>query len=437
MKRIGSRVDGVIARDRELFLSTTHDNSRFVAERGDGDFAYDIDGKRYIDFSTFISVYNFGVNANREIREAMKDQMDTLMHAAFSDYYAELPIKFAEALLRLMPRDFGRIFLSNSGAEANEAAIKFANIFTRRHYSFAFYGSFHGRTKGALGLTASRALQRAHFGPFPNTVHAPFANCYHCPFKLEHPSCGFACVEYIKEYPLGKEVAPNEVSAIFVEPIQGEGGYIVPPKDYFKQLRKLADQHGILLISDEVQAGCMRTGKFLGMDNFGVTADMYTMAKAIGGGLPMGVTAARKSLGDIKEGEHANTFGGNLVAVAGGLAVLKYILRNRTRLEQGVRQRGRYVRKRMEELKSDHQLVGDVRGIGMMNALELVRSREGKEPARKERAAIIDECFRNGLLLLPAGESSIRIIPPLMIAHENLEKGMDILESAVKKTSKG
>lgn len=430
-----NKIENVIKRDKEVFLNTTRGHTKFVAERGEGDFAYDVTGRQLIDFSSFISVYNMGVNANSEIREAMKQQIDRLIHPAFTDFYSELPIEFAELLLKMMPKGFGRMFLSNSGTEANEAAIKFARFFTKRPYNIAFYGGFHGRTNGSLGLTASKYVQRQYFGPFPNTVHVPFANCYRCPLKLEYPSCGIACADYIEEQPLKKEVGPGEVSAFFVEPIQGEGGYIVPPHDYFKKIRKIADKHGILLVSDEVQAGYMRTGKFLGMDNFGVTADIYSMAKAVGAGMPMGVTVTSSKLGNISEGEHANTFGGNLVAVAGAIASLKYLIRNKTKIEGGVKRKGAIIMKRLKEFEHDYALVGDARGIGMMTAIELVKDRKSKEPANEERAKIMAETFKRGLLLLPAGDSSIRVIPPLTVGEDNLEKGLDILEQSIKKFS--
>ncbi len=320
--KIGNRTRQIIERDGEVILTTTRGSVPFVAERGDGDYAYDIEGNRFVDFSSFISVYNLGVDANKEVRTAAKKQIDKLMHSAFTDYYAELPVTFAENLMKMMPNGFGKVFYSNSGTEANEAALKFSKLFTKRQYTLSFYGGFHGRTMGSLSLTASKAVQREHFGPFNSVIHVPYAYCYRCPFGKEYPSCGMACVDYIKKYPLSKEVSAKEVSAIFIEPIQGEGGYIVPPKEFVYEMRKLADDHGMLLVADEVQSGYMRTGKFLALDNFGVKADIYTMAKAIGGGLPMGVTVTRSSLGDVPFGTHSNTFGGNLVSVAAAEASL-------------------------------------------------------------------------------------------------------------------
>ena len=436
MVKIGDRTRRVIARDKKVFLTTTREVYPFVADHGNGDFVYDFEGNKFLDFSSFISVYNLGVNGTPEIRKAVIEQAGKLMHSAFTDYYAELPVEFAENLLKLMPSGFGKMFLSNSGTEANEAAIKFSKLFTNRQYLMAFYNAFHGRSTGSLALTASKIVQREHFGPFSDTVHVPYAYCYRCPLKQTYPDCGFACVDYIKKYPLSKEVSGKEIAAFVFEPVQGEGGYVVPPMDYFKEIKKLADDYGMLLIDDEVQAGYMRTGKFLALDNFGIKADIYTMAKAVGGGLPLGVTVASTSLGDIPSGSHATTFGGNLVSIAAANASIKYILGNKQKLSREVVQKGALIMKRLMQMKEDYEMVGDVRGIGLMIGMELVKDKKTKVPAVKEREGILNDLFQSGMLVLPSGESSIRLIPPLTISYENLEKGMDLLESAIAKASK-
>jgi 4-aminobutyrate aminotransferase len=434
--KITGKTKRIIERDRKVFLTTTREVYPFVAERGEGDFAYDIEGNRFIDFASFISVYNIGINANKGIRTAIKQQVDTLMHSAFTDYYSELPVKFGEELISMFPKGFGKLFLSNSGTEANEAAIKFAQIFTKRSYNIAFYGAFHGRSKGSLSLTASRFVQRSHFGPFSNTIHVPFAYCYRCPFNQTYPGCGLACVDYIKKYPLSKEVDPKEVSAFFVEPVQGEGGYIVPPKDYFKEIKRITEDNGMLLVSDEVQSGYMRTGKFLAMDNFGVRADIYTMAKSLGAGMPLGATVVSNDLGDVPAGSHASTFGGNLVSVAAALASIRFVKRNRKRLAVEAREKGRRIMKRLKEMEERYEVVGDARGLGMMTAIEIVKDKKSKTPGVKEREKIIENAFYNGLLLLPAGDSTIRIIPPLTVSSSSLENGLNILENAIKAASK-
>jgi 4-aminobutyrate aminotransferase len=437
MIKITKKIQDVIDRDHNVFLTTTRVPYPFVADHGDGDFVYDIEGNKFIDFSSFVSVYNIGVNANKLVREAVKNQVDKLMHTAFYDYHAELPVTFAEKLITQFPKGFGRVFLSNSGTEANEAAIKIARLLTKRQYIIAFYNSFHGRSLGSLGLTSAKSVQRAHFGPFNGVIHAPYPNPYRCAFDHTKNKCGADCVGYIRETILDKDVAPEEVAAIIFEPIQGEGGYVVPPMEFAKELRKLADQHGILLIADEVQTGYMRTGKFLALENFGIEADIYTMAKAVGGGLPIGVTVVRKNLGDMPEGAHSNTFGGNLASVAAANASLDYVIKNKKELEKGVEVRNRMIMSRLHRMQSKYDIIGNVRGMGLMIAIEFVRNRKTKEHATTERNEVMTHAFNEGLLLLPAGKSVIRIIPPITMSMSSIKKGLDMLEIAIKKVEQG
>lgn len=435
--KIGSKVREAIKRDREVIFTTTREEFPLVVDHGSGDYIYDIEGNRFIDFSSFVSVYTLGVNTNKQIRNAAKKQIDKLTHAMFMDYYAELPVRFAEKLITMFPQGFGRVFFSNSGTEAIEDAIKLAKIFTKRRHLIAFYGAFHGRSLGSLSLTASKTAHRAHFGPFVNVSHAPFPNPYRCESHTEDPEeCSKESLEFIEKNILGREVPPEEVAAIFFEPIQGEGGYVVPPRNFFKGLRELADKHDILLVDDEIQAGYMRTGEFLALSNFGVEADIYTMAKTLGGGFPLAATVARRSLGDTPAGSHAGTFGANLVAVAAADASLDYLKRNMRSLQNQVREKGSKIMKRLNEMKESYEMVGDVRGIGMMIGMELVNNKESKEYAVKERDKVIMDCFNKGLILLPAGKSTIRVIPPITISTANLEKGLDIIEEAIKTNSK-
>jgi 4-aminobutyrate aminotransferase len=433
--KIDSRIKDIIKRDSEVIFSAKRVPYPFVPDHGDGDCVCDVAGNKFIDFSSFISVYNIGVDGREPVRKAIKEQVDRLMHAAFTDFYAELPVKFAEKLITMFPKGFGRVFFSNSGTEANEAALKFARLFTKRQYFIAFYGAFHGRSQGSLGLTCSNKIQREHFGPFNSTIHSIYPNPYR--FKYgDAEECSKYCLSHLRDTILQKEVAPEEVAAIVFEPIQGEGGYIVPPKSFIKGLREIADDNGILLIADEVQSGYMRTGKFLALDNFGVEADIYTMAKALGGGLPLGATIARKSLGDIPHGSHGNTFGGNLPEVAAANASLDYVRKNMKTLQAHVKEKGKIVMKRLNEMKENYELVGDVRGLGLMIGVELVKNKDTKEYASDEVNKVLIDSFNNGLVLLPSGKSTIRIIPPITISKSDLEKGLDILEDAIKKNSK-
>ncbi|MGC8671637.1 MAG: aminotransferase class III-fold pyridoxal phosphate-dependent enzyme [Candidatus Micrarchaeia archaeon] len=434
--KITEQIKRVIERDSKVIFTSTREAYPFVADRISGDFAYDIAGNKFIDFATFITVYSFGEECMKQVRRAVNRQIAKLMHSAFQDFYAEPPVALAEKLLSFMPSGFGRVFFSNSGTEANEDAIKIARNHTKRYYFLAFYNAFHGRSFGPLGLTASKSVQRHHLGPFPGFVHAIYPNPYRCVFNSASPEeCADAALNYIEEYIFRKEAHPDEFAGIFIEPEQGEGGYVVPPKEFIVGLRKLASQYDIPLIDDEVQAGLMRTGKFLGLDNFGVKADIYTFAKAFGGGLPLGATVASKAMGDVPEGLHGGTFGGNLAAVAASNAVLDYIKLHKRNLEQAVARKHDLIMKRLDELKQRYEIVGDARGLGLMLAIELVKNKDTKEEAVAERDAVVKECFYNGLLLLPAGTSAIRIIPPITISEEHLEKGLDILENAVKKVS--
>ncbi len=435
--KIDKKIKDVISRDRKVIMTSTREHFPFVPDHGNGDFVYDISGNRFIDFSTFIGVYTLGVNANKEVRDAIKKQVDKLMHPAFLDYYSELPVTFAEKLLKFFPRDFGRVFYSNSGTEAIEDAIKLSRIFTKRKYLISFYRGFHGRSMGSLSLTASRAVQHANIGPFlGGVIHVPYPYPYRCQFHEDQPEeCAKECLDYIEKVIFEKEVPPKEVAAIFFEPIQGEGGYIVPPKEFVKGLRELTEKYDILLVDDEIQAGYMKTGKFLAIENFHVEADIYTMAKAVGAGVPIGITIAREKYGDVPAGEHAGTFGGNLLAVAAANASLDYVKRNMKSLQNAAKKKGGYVMKRLERMKEDYEIVGDVRGIGLMIGVEFVKDKKSKEFGIKERDKIVEKCFYNGLVLLPSGNSSMRIIPPLTIKEENLEKGMDIIEDAVKEVN--
>ncbi len=432
--KITNKTRNIIKRDKKTMIKTTRGSTLFVPEHGDGDFVYDVENNKFIDFSSFISVYNLGVNGNKEIKSAIVNQLGKLTHGAFNDFYSEVPLEFAENLLTMFPKGFGRVYLSNSGTEAIEAAIKFSKSYNDRPYIFSFYGAFHGRTIGSLSATTSKSVHRAHLGSVLGpAIHAPYAYCYRCPLKLEYPSCAMACVDYIKKYPLTKEVNPKEISALFIEPIQGEGGYVVPPKEFVKEMRELADEHGMLLVSDEIQAGYMRTGKFLSMENFGVEADIYTIAKSSGGGLPLGITVTRSSLGDVQEGLFSGTMGGNLVVAAAANASLNYIKKHESELKSGIARKGKYMMKRLNDMKEKYEIVGDVRGLGMMIGVEFVKDKKSKEPAPQERNDIIDNAFYNNLILLPCGVSTIRVIPPLTMADKNIEEGMDILESAIKK----
>jgi len=390
---------------------------------------WDVDGNRYLDFTAGIAVMNVGWN-NPGVVRAVEEQAKLLSHGAFLDFCSEIPVKFAEKLTEFLPEGHNRVYFSNSGAECVEAALKLARYHTKRKYFISFYGGFHGRTFGALSLTASNVIQRKHFGPFLPVIHAPYAYPYR-PLGMESATCDVDVIHYIKDQIFEMEVSPEEIAAIVVEPIQGEGGYIVPPLAFLKQLREICDENDILLVADEVQSGCFRTGTFLASEHSGVKADIVCLAKAIGGGLPLGITVARDEIMTWPPGSHASTFGGNNLSCAAGLAVLEILQ------EQGfgekVLDKGRYLLEGLHRLHERHDLIGDVRGIGLMCGIELVTNRETKEPARDERGRILRYAFEQGLTLLPAGASTIRFCPPLTIEKDDIATGLDILDSAFAK----
>ncbi|MDE1865976.1 MAG: aminotransferase class III-fold pyridoxal phosphate-dependent enzyme [Candidatus Micrarchaeota archaeon] len=433
---MSKKADEIIRRDHNVFLNTTMIDYNFVLGGGEGDFVYDVDGRKIIDFTSFIGVYNLGINSNVRIRNAIKKQIDVMMHGAFNEYYSELPVKFGEAFIKMFPKGFGRIFLCNSGTEAVESSVKYAKYFTKRQYTLAFYRAFHGRTMGSLGLTSSKFIQRSHFGPFTGVIHAPYVYPYRCPFKhRDGEECGEEYIDYIRENILKREAPPNEVASIIFEPVQGEGGYIVPTKSFVRGLREIADEIGAALICDEVQAGYMRTGKFLALDNFGVKADIYAMAKGLGAGMPMGAVVVKSDFGDVPEGVNANTFGGNLAAVAGAYEALKEIQRNQRKMEHDIKQKGAHIMKRLGEMKDRYGMIGDVRGLGLMIGVELVKDKDSMVPASKEREKVLKIALEKGLLLLPAGDSTIRVLPPLTISQHSIDKGLDILEESISEVS--
>jgi 4-aminobutyrate aminotransferase len=370
---------------------------------------------------------NAGYN-DPDVAEAIRAQLATgAWHAAFSDFYAEPPLLLVEKLLALAGRPYEQAFLCNSGAEAIECALKAAYWHTRRRGVVAFYGGFHGRTLGALSLTASKAVHKARYPALPQVVHAPYPHLYRKSPSQPPEEHGVACARTIEKLIFRRELAGEDVAAIVVEPIQGEGGYLVPPKEFHEELRRICNDHGILLVADEVQTGCFRTGKFLAMQHFGVKPDMSCLAKAVGGGLPLGAVLVRKGVFDWPPSAHANTFGGNLLACAAGLASLRKLESRGPEVER----LGKHALGRMREWIGKYGIVGDARGLGLMLGVEIVKDKDGKEPAPELRSKVVAEAFRNGLVLIPCGESTIRIVPPLTITRQELDQGLDILEAAI------
>lgn len=423
----GPRALDILSRDREVVSQSMVREYPLVIEKAGGMNLWDVDGNRYLDFTAGISVMNVGWNHPRVV-SAITEQVAKLSHGAFLDFCSEIPVRFAEKLIQFLPSSLNRVYFSNSGAESVEAALKLARYATKRKYFISFYGGFHGRTYGAMSLTAAKVIQRKHFGPFLPVIHAPYAN----PFRtlgFRSSTCDWEAIRYIEDEIFKTEVSPDEVAGIVVEPIQGEGGYVVPPVMFLRRLRELCDEHGILLIVDEVQSGCFRTGKFLASAHSGVVPDITCLAKAIGGGLPLGVTISSEEIMQWPPGSHASTFGGNNASCAAGLAVLE--LMEAPGFPEHVTAMGEYLLSKLRWLQERHDLIGDVRGIGLMDAIELVRDQKSRQPAIQERNAVLRAAFEQGLTLLPAGESVIRFCPPLILQKEDIDTGIGILDQVL------
>lgn len=424
----GPKAQDILRRDADVISQSMVREYPLVIDRAEGMNLWDVDGNRYLDFSAGIAVMNLGWN-HPEVVKAATEQMQKLAHGAFLDYCSETPVHFAEKLVSMLPRGLDRVFLSNSGTESVEAALKLARYHTKRPYFIAFYGGFHGRTYGSLSLTASKVIQRKHFGPFLPVVHAPYPNPYR-PFGVRADTCDEDVIRYIEEKIFPMEVSPEEVAAIVVEPIQGEGGYIVPPMTFLKRLREICDTYGILLIVDEVQSGCYRTGTFLASEQFGVTPDIVCLSKALGGGFQLGATVASDELMTWPPGSHASTYGGNNVACAAGLATLTVM--DRPGFGQHVTDMGEYLTGKLRSLQERYEMIGDVRGVGLMAGMELVTDRTTKGPAKEERNRVLIEAYKQGLTMLPAGEWVIRFCPPLVIEKNHIDTGMEILDHALE-----
>ncbi|MCB9921277.1 MAG: acetyl ornithine aminotransferase family protein [Planctomycetaceae bacterium] len=395
--------------------------------KGEGAVIEDVDGNRFLDFNAGIAVCATG-HCHPRVVKAIQEQASRLIHMSGTDFYYGPQAELARRLAELAPgASSKRVFFTNSGTEAVEAAFKLARYHTKRKHMIAFYGAFHGRTMGALSLTASKVTQRAGFAPLiPQVSHVEFPNSYRYP--LRSGNSGTNTFDQIENELFKRMVAPDEVAAIIVEPIQGEGGYIVPPPEFHRRLKALAERHGILLIADEIQSGMGRTGKMFAMEHWGVEPDIICLAKGLASGMPLGAIITRDETMDWPPGSHASTFGGNPVSCAAALTTINL-------LEEGLIANaadvGAYLIERLSELQSRHRLIGDVRGKGLMIGIELVRNRDTKEPAVVERNAIVQECFQKGLLLLGCGTSAIRFCPPLVIDHDDVDTAVDILDEVL------
>lgn len=420
---------GIVELD-DKYMATSTKSAPLVVDRALGEKVWDVDGNVFLDFTSGVSVLNIG-HCHPEVVRAVRDQAGKVMHFAGTDYYYDVQARLAQRLATIAPgKGEKKVFLSNSGAESIEAAMKLTRWSTGRKQFIAFLGAFHGRTLGALSLTCSKRAQRARYFPMvPGVVHMPYAYCYRCPYHQEYPSCGIWCAKILDEVYLDALLPPDEVAALFYEPVQGEGGYIVPPKEFLPTISKICRSHGILTVDDEVQAGMGRTGRMWAAEHFGLDPDVTCMAKSLGSGMPIAATVFRKELDWGVPGAHSNTYGGNCLACASSLATLDVIEREGV-IEQAER-KGAFMHKRLQEMMERFEPIGDVRGIGMMRALEFVEDRRTKTPAIKLRNEVLGNLLRMGVIALGCGRSSIRLIPPLTIEDANLDTGLRLLEESI------
>src|SRR5437870_525362 len=431
----GPNAKRILAGD-DRYVSPSYTRSYpMVAKHGRGIVVTDVDGNEFFDFSAGIAVTSTG-HCHPHVVAAIQKQAGELIHMSGTDFYYESMITLAERLSKIAPmKGPHRIYYGNSGTEAVEAALKLARYHTKRQHVIAFYGAFHGRTMGALSLTASKPQQRRRFAPLvPGVTHIPYPNVYRRPAGSDAKQYAIDCARFIEERLFKTTLPPEEVAAIFVEPVQGEGGYVVAPTEFLQELRRICDQHGILLVADEVQSGIGRTGKWWAIEHAGVQPDIVCMAKGIASGMPLSVTMSRAKIMDWVPGSHASTFGGNPVCIAAALATLDVIegeglMRNATEV-------GSYMLKRMADWPQKHKLVGDVRGRGLMIGVEIVKDKKTKEYAPAERDRIVELAFERGVLLMGCGPSTIRIAPPLIVNQEQADTAIDALDESISAVGK-
>ncbi len=432
----GPEAQKVLALDKQFVSPSYTRDYPLVAKRGEGAIVEDVDGNLFLDFAAGIAVVSTG-HCHPDIVRVIQKQAATLIHMSGTDFYYPALAQLAEKMAQITPGKFPkRVAFGNSGTEAMEAAMKIARYHTKRHRFIAFIGGFHGRTFGSLSLTASKAVQRRGFGPLlPGVVHVPYANPYRCPQgrRAQECVCDCLCTGRIEQELFRTTVPPEEVAAIVVEPIQGEGGYIIPPPTFLDHLRRLADRHGILLIFDEVQCGMGRTGKMWACDHAGVVPDILVTAKGIASGLPLGVTVARAELMDWGPGAHASTFGGNPIACMAALETIRLL--EEKYIANAARQ-GEYVMGKIVDWPHKHRMVGQVRGRGLMIGIELVKSQETREPNPEVRDRVIESAFEHGLLVLGCGESTIRMMPPLVIDRDQVDFAVETLDQCISEAER-
>ncbi|MGO9402247.1 MAG: acetyl ornithine aminotransferase family protein [Terriglobales bacterium] len=428
----GPNAKRILAGD-EQYISPSYTRSYpMVAKRGRGIVVEDVDGNEFFDFSAGIAVTSTG-HCHPEVVAAIQKQAGELIHMSGTDFYYEGMVTLAERLSKIAPMPGPhKIYYGNSGAEAIECALKLARYHTKRQHIIAFLGAFHGRTMGALSLTASKPQQKRRFSPMvPGVTHVRYPDVYRGCVGGQQDAEKFAlgCARYIEDKLFKTILPPEEVAAIFIEPIQGEGGYVVAPTVFMRELRRICDKYGILLVVDEVQSGIGRTGKWFAVEHSGVEPDIVCMAKGIASGMPLGVTMSRADVMDWVPGSHASTFGGNPVCIAAALATLDVI--EKEGLVRNSQEVGDHMLKRMAGWPKKHKIVGDVRGRGLMIGVDIVKDQATREHGNSERDRIVEEAFERGILFLGCGPSTVRIAPPLIVTKDEADVAMDALEESI------
>jgi 4-aminobutyrate aminotransferase len=431
----GPKAKQQVARDAQFISPSYTRGYPMVAKTGRGAMVEDVDGNVFLDLAAGIAVVSTG-HCHPRVVEAIQRQAAELIHISGTDFYSPNMVDLAERLTAVAPgKGPKKVYFGNSGTEAIEAAIKLARYHTRRDKLIAFYGCFHGRTMGSLSLTASKAVQRKGFGTLLSGVfHIPYPNSYRCPYGNPSPCECVEAATFLEEDLFKRIVNPEEVAAVFIEPIQGEGGYVPASKPFLLELQRICRKFGILLVADEVQSGMGRTGKWWAGDHAGIEPDILCVAKGIASGMPLSATIARASVMDWKPGAHASTFGGNPVSVAAAMATMDLL---EAEYIENARRVGEFLVSRMAGWPARHAIVGDVRGKGLMIGVEIVRDQKTKERAAGLRDAIINRAFTKGILLLGAGENSIRISPPLVLDEEQAGFAAHTLEECIREVESG
>jgi 4-aminobutyrate aminotransferase len=430
----GPKAKQLVERDHQVLSPSYTRDYPLVAKKGHGALIEDVDGNTFLDFAAGIAVVSTG-HCHPQVVAAIQKQAGELIHMSGTDFYYPNMVELAEKLASIAPgKEAKRVYFGNSGTEAVEAAMKLARYHTKREKFIAFYGCFHGRTMGSLSLTASKAVQRKNFGSLLSGVfHMPYPNTYRGGFGVRPEHASADCLAYLEGELFKRIVDPADVAGIFIEPIQGEGGYMPAPAEFLQGLERICRKHGILLVVDEVQSGMGRTGKWWASDHAGIEPDIITVAKGIASGMPLSAIITRASVMDWKPGAHASTFGGNPVSIAAALATIDLL--ERSYISNSARM-GEFIFKQTANWRERHKIVGDIRGKGLMIGIEFVLDQKTKEKAPELRNRIVQMAFEKGLLILGAGENSIRLAPPLVIDEEQADGAIQILDACISEVER-